>query len=362
MTLPVNKIILGDCLEVMRGWPDESVQCCVTSPPYWGLRDYGTARWIGGEPGCDHKNGSLASPKSTLVGYTGDHVKLAVCGMPFKDKCGKCGAVRVDGQLGLEKTPEEYVAKMTEVFHEVRRVLKSTGTLWLNMGDSYYSTGQGGGTGPTSAYRGKAYVSDGVRHNRKLTPGVKPKDLVGIPWLVAFAFRADGWYLRSDIIWSKPNPMPESVQDRPTKAHEYIFLMTKSAKYYYDAKAIAEDAIMAPGRSGFGGPKNNDGVKAHTNHFGKAWDKTDTRNKRSVWSIATQPFPDAHFATFPTDLVKVCLMAGSRVGDVILDPFMGSGTVAVVAKNAGRNYVGIELNPAYITMAEKRLAQEVLQL
>ncbi len=329
MNLPINQIITGDCLEVMRGWPDESVQCVITSPPYWGLRDYG-----------------------------------------------------VDGQLGLEKTPEEYVAKMVEVFREVRRVLRKDGTLWLNLGDSYAGSWGNSGRRPeldggpgVQREKNTEYFERGGWDERRERPassyridGLKPKDLIGIPWRVALALQANGWYLRSDIIWSKPNPMPESVTDRPTKAHEYIFLMSKSATYYYDAKAIAEKSVgteydrtrRPAGRmTGAASLVDGRGQDVAGDSLGVG---SETRNKRSVWSIPTVSFAEAHFATFPPDLVKVCLMAGSRVGDVILDPFMGSGTTAVVAKNAGRQYLGIELNPAYITMAEKRLKQEVLSL
>jgi DNA modification methylase len=501
MTLPSNQIILGDALTVLRDWPEESVQCVITSPPYWGLRSYD----IGVE----------------------------------------------NGEMGLEKTPGEYVAKMVEVFREVRRILRADGTLFLNLGDSYSGSwgamshdmagkakragtnkrpptsftssnnsyilkedltvkeiyevaleiqehvpelwkscwaeesegplssvlsgqiqegeqsqdarvakeilspepsgvqptdkeskaSKTGGNDPSTrgqvcllrrdrndipllrSHQGtrEARIQEsgratwslakgdsrriakgqipnsllelqfGIRFVRFLSSlriditsvpesiqkyfkpkqGLKPKDLIGIPWRVALALQADGWWLRSDIIWSKPNPMPESVTDRCTKSHEYIFLMTKSERYYYDAKAVAEP--LAPGSDNYGDDGTNQKNETFDNspitaRYKNEWFKKarngeiTSRNRRSVWTIATKPFSEAHFATFPPDLVKICLMAGTKVGDVILDPFMGSGTTAVVAKNAGRQFVGIELNPEYIAMAERRLKQEVLAI
>jgi DNA modification methylase len=252
---------------------------------------------------------------------------------------------------------------MVEVFREVRRVLKADGTLWLNLGDSYASDVKGSGGPDTSS----TLVGTKAEHNgqrmipQKVQHGLKPKDLVGIPWRVAFALQADGWYLRSDIIWSKPNPMPESVTDRPTKAHEYLFLLAKSERYYYDAEAIREYGPTyirkAGGYIGFG--------ETHTgnNQRGGLADKdtiTTGRNKRSVWEITTQPYPEAHFATFPPKLVEPCVMAGCPVGGLVLDPFAGSGTVLAVAKHLNRQAVGIELNQDYIALAERRLIQEVL--
>ena len=270
--------------------PDESVDCVVTSPPYWGLRDYGLSAWKGGDENCDH----LGKPHSTQAGFnerwTGKGSIIDKQGSllePYRSKCGKCGARRVDSGIGLESTPEEYCANMVAVFREVWRVLKPTGTVWLNLGDSY-----------------------------------NDKQLVGIPWRVAFALQADGWYLRSDIIWSKPNPMPESVSDRPTKAHEYIFLLTKNARYYYDAEAIQE---------------------------------TTGANKRSVWEISTQPYPEAHFATYPEKLVEPCIMEGCPLGGVVLDPFVGSGTTMAVAQRLGRRGIGTDLNEEYLALAAKRL-------
>lgn len=282
--------------------PDGVVQTCITSPPYWGLRDYG----------CD-------------------------------------------GQLGLEKTPDEYVKRMVEVFREVRRVLRDDGTLWLNIGDSYSAGGCDG------MYPKQASNKGAVTGAKKPPDGYKPKDLVGIPWLLAFALRADGWYLRSDIIWHKPNPMPESVTDRPTKSHEYLFLLSKSQRYYYNADAIKEPA--SPDYS----VRDRDNTKLNntpgrTKMGGLVTNEYEYRNKRTVWTIPTQPYKDAHFATFPPALVNPCILAGSKECDLVLDPFGGSGTTGYRAKEMGRDYTLIELNPEYAKMAQRRLQQGVLNL
>lgn len=267
--------------------PDESVNCCVTSPPYWGLRDYGA-----------------------------------------------------DGQIGMEQTPEEYVQHITEVFREVRRVIREDGTLWLNLGDSYANDNNRKRVG-----------------REKRVSGLKPKDLVGIPWRVAFALQADGWYLRSDIIWHKLNPMPESVTDRPTKGHEYVFLMAKSGRYYYDAAAIAEPC------GGFNGSTFTTGKTAEARQGlaaigqGERTEPTE-RNKRTVWSIATHPFPEAHFAVYPPSLIEPCILAGSPKGGVVLDPFAGSGTTGMVALRHGRSFIGVELNPTYCEMARRRITED----
>lgn len=305
------KIQCGDCLEVMAGMADKMFSCCITSPPYWGLRDYG-----------------------------------------------------VDGQFGLEKTPEEYVRKMVAVFAEVRRVLKDEGTLWLNLGDSY-SGGFTGRNDTTEKYESNVLrrgVTPGIENQsrqRSKPVGLKEKDLVGIPWRVAFALQADGWYLRQDIIWSKPNPMPESVTDRCTKAHEYIFLLSKKARYYFDAKAIAEPASTTPHAPGWSTsiPDRNDRQVGNESN-GREWAKSGMANKRSVWTIPTQAFPEAHFATFPEALVSPCVLAGCPAGGTVLDPFNGAGTTGIVALKHGRSYVGIELNPEYCAMAEKRIRDE----
>ena len=292
----------GDALDVLRQMPDQSAQCCVTSPPYWGLRDYG-----------------------------------------------------IDGQLGLERTPGEYVARLVTIFAEVRRVLRDDGTLWLNLGDSYAAN---------RSYQvsdSKHLAHDFARSNALAVPaGLKPKDLVGIPWRVAFALQADGWYLRSDIIWHKPNPMPESVTDRPTKAHEYIFLLAKSARYYYDADAIRDE--WADSRHGASGARSHPYLESIGRQTGAttlaSGPKVRGRNRRSVWTVTTQPFPGAHFATFPPKLIEPCILAGCPAGGVVLDPFTGAGTTAMVALRHGRGFVGIELNPEYCEMARRRIEDD----
>lgn len=351
-------IHVGDALEVLRTLDPESVQCCVTSPPYWGLRDYGTASWSGGDAGCDHRNGPLASSSSTLAGYTSPDVKLATGGMPYRDTCGKCGATRIDAQMGLERTPAEYVARMVAVFEEVRRVLRRDGTLWLNLGDSYNAYNGGAGPGSTlsknqTEARPRLETGFGIRDR-----GLKPKDLCGIPWRMAFALQDAGWYLRSDIIWAKPNPMPESVTDRPTKSHEYVFLLSKSARYFYAADAIAEESVYKNGEGGhqrFGAPGGKAEVEYGQQVSGQIWNSDGTRNARTVWTIATSPYPDAHFATFPPEIPRRCILAGSRHGDTVLDPFAGAGTTGLVASRLGRQFVGIELNPTYAEMARRRI-------
>jgi DNA modification methylase len=322
----------GDAAAILKTLPGESVHCCVTSPPYFGLRDYG-----------------------------------------------------VDGQIGLEETPEEYINRLVEVFREVKRVLRNDGTLWLNIGDSYSGSGKGGQSEekrsenwrPQYGNKGKCY-------------GLKPKDLIGIPWMLAFALRADGWYLRQDIIWQKPNPMPESVTDRCTKSHEYIFLFSKSRTYFFDAEAIAEPVTQStidrlsqdvenqhgservPGKTNgamkaaaprYGGKKytENPDVSYRTKS-GNAYELREKRNKRDVWNVATQPYSEAHFATFPKDLIRPCILAGCPVGGIVLDPFFGSGTTGEVALEENRNFIGIELNPEYIKIAQKRISEVQVKL
>jgi len=272
----------------------------------------------------------------------------------------------VEGQLGTEPTPEAYVECIVAVFREVRRVLADDATLWLNVGDSYARDG-GAVTAPgATAKAGNTLANVDTREQaRAASIGLKPKDLVGIPWMLAFALRADGWYLRSDIIWHKPNPMPESVTDRPTKAHEYLFLLSKRERYYYDQGAIREvDVSGHPSGNGFVGRQGgSDRVGPQSGGTGseEEWVPGGGRNKRSVWSIPTAPFPDAHFATFPPDLVKPCILAGCPEGGVVLDPFVGSGTTAMVAKALGRKAIGIDLNATYLDMAIKRNQQMGLQ-
>jgi DNA modification methylase len=299
--MPEWEIRVGDVRDVLRTMEPESVQCVVTSPPYWGLRDYGTP-----------------------------------------------------GQIGLEPTPEEYVAVMVEVFAEVRRVLRKDGTVWLNLGDAYAGGGRGG---HSNGIVGTPPQGLGNRYPQSQLGGLKPKDLVGIPWRVAFALQADGWWLRSDIIWAKPNPMPESVSDRPTKAHEYLFLLTKSERYFYDQDAVAERANWPDGSWARSKAYDGDQTGKLRSFYGNGarWTGGETRNLRSVWNIATEPFAEAHFATFPRALVEPCIKAGSRPDDMVLDPFCGSGTAGVVALQFGRGFVGIELSPIYAEMAERRI-------
>jgi DNA modification methylase len=299
-----NTIIQGDCREGMRQMSEKSVQTCVTSPPYFGLRDYG-------------------------------HV----------------------GQIGLEQTPDEYVQQLVEVFREVRRVLRDDGTVWLNLGDSYAGSGKGVWNVPDSE---KANVKETCRPSEnpvKTIVDLPPKNLIGIPWRVAFALQADGWILRQDIIWHKPNPMPESVTDRCTKAHEYIFLFSKSAKYYYDADAIKEvsDYPELAGKKQRVDYRPNGTILNQSTGSKKEVVRNETRNKRSVWTVATKPYAEAHFATFPPELITPCILAGCPEGGLVLDPFMGSGTVAATALRLNRNYLGCELNPDYITLANKRI-------
>jgi len=305
----MNRIEFGDCRETMRRWASEGVkaQMCVTSPPYFGLRDYGH-----------------------------------------------------EGQIGLEQKPEEYIAAMVEVFRCVRDVLADDGTLWLNIGDSYArQAGDDSKKDPRSINTGFASVVAGgaaKKGNNRPPEGIKPKDLIGIPWMLAFALRADGWYLRQDIIWHKPNPMPESVRDRCTKAHEYIFLLSKSERYLFDADAMREPAVQA-GRvrnDKIGGNKGDD---IHHSPGGQ-FTGSETRNRRSVWSVATRPYKGAHFATFPPALIEPCILAGSRPGDIVLDPFMGSGTTAAVSIQHGRQYLGCELNPDYGPLQQQRLKEQ----
>jgi DNA modification methylase len=312
------KILVGDCRETLKQLPDQCVQTCITSPPYFGLRDYGN-----------------------------------------------------DGQIGLEQTPHDFVDQLVSVFREVKRVLRDDGTLWLNLGDSYSSYKDGKATPDTT--RGEdtgTLVDKGLAKNRMASTftgtRIKNKDLIGIPWMVAFALRSDGWYLRQDIIWHKPNPMPESVEDRCTKSHEYIFLMSKSQKYYYDQEAIkVPPAESTPGRGpvDFGGEKgrnytpdkNDPNFRGGNEQWGRTYEYKDGNvNKKSVWTIPTKPFKGAHFATFPEELIQPCILAGSKAGDVVLDPFGGSGTTGKVAIDYGRKAILCELNPDYVKIINER--------
>jgi len=308
-----NRIINADALHALRSLPDGIADCCITSPPYYALRDYG-----------------------------------------------------VDGQIGLEKTPEEYISRLVEVFAEVKRVLRDDGTLWVNIGDSYAGSGKGGNPdmyahGVISHYR----LSKGI--STPVFDGIKSKDLIGIPWMLAFALRADGWYLRQDIIWQKPNPMPESVTDRCTKSHEYIFIMSKSKKYYFNqikescSQSNVDDFLRRKRRkmtaqkcnsNGFYKETRPDLCRSRENYMPSNF----MRNKRSVWTVYPQPFKGAHFATFPPELIRPCILAGSRPGGIVLDPFFGSGTTGLVATEHGRGFIGIEINPEYVKIAQERLS------
>lgn len=374
--IEINKVYHGNCLEVLKTLPDNSIDCCITSPPYWGLRDYGTAQWDGGDVDCEHSSllESQLKPGSTSQTPASQSNGTRTRQNTDRSICRKCGAIRIDSQLGLEKTPEEYVANMVKVFREVKRVLKKDGTLWLNLGDSYY-----GSWGNSGSRDGGQREVNSERFDRKAWDeninrpassfrheSLKPKDLVGIPWRVAFALQADGWWLRQDIIWAKPNPMPESVTDRCTKSHEYIFLMSRSAQYFYDAEAIKEkQAEVSKERAKYGwNPQHPNGVgigieaKQYKN-MNQFVPEDGMRNKRSVWTVTTKPFSESHFATFPEDLIVDMIKAGCRDGGIILDPFMGAGTTALVARKLNRNFIGIELNKEYIKIAEKRLKKEL---
>lgn len=353
---PSHQILVGDCLELLRQMPDQSAYCCVTSPPYYGLRDY-----------------------------------------------------RVEGQIGLEETPSAFIARLVEVFREVRRVLRDDGTCWVNMGDSY--AGSWGGHGRhdmglgVSALSARQLAASQRKDKKASHPGWKPKDLMGMPWRLAFALQDDGWYLRQDIIWHKPNPMPESIRDRCTKAHEYLFLLSKSRRYYFDGTAIREPATwgITPTGVGFGhgydekpkprvtvprgwdtssgegghgsfhkdgaarGSKRNSfaretkysdgahGQKAQHRPGREDIDYSQTRNKRSVWTVATHGFKGAHFATFPPSLIRPCILAGAPRGGLVIDPFGGAGTTGLVAMQEGRRSILCELNPEYASIAQRRL-------
>ena len=361
------ELLQGNCIEVLKTLEACSVQTVVTSPPYYGLRDYGTAKWEGSDPACDHsparKKGQASSTLSGGQGTNGHKHE------GFKSVCGKCGAVRVDKQIGLEETPEAYVQRLVDVFREVRRVLKSDGTFWLVIGDSYW-TDSAPKKKSTEAFSETWNPEDsagngGLRRTAAKHGDIKNKDLIGIPWMVAFALRADGWYLRQEIIWHKRNPMPEPVKDRCTKSHEQMFLLSKSSKYFFDYLAIQEPAEhpegngnQMPGKQYKGRPGDNANLGGSLYKIGPR----DTRNKRDVWSITNKPYPEAHFATFPPDLIEPCILAGSRVGDTVLDCFNGSGTTGAVSVQYGRNYIGIDLNPAYIELSRKRLADVQIEL
>lgn len=357
----------GDCLEVLKTLPSESINCCITSPPYWGLRDYGTAKWEGGDERCNHKGEHTIGNNRNFIDREGRGSNNASLG---SGNCVKCGAIRKDNQIGLELTPQEYIEKIVLVFREVKRVLRNDGTLWLNLGDSY----SGSGKGPAGNLGGdERHLEE--KHTKIIPEGLKQKDLVGIPWRVAFALQADGWYLRQDIIWHKPNPMPESVTDRCTKAHEYIFLMSKNPNYYFDNESIKERSVWDVDGNGTikRAERQREGLKSNPTEIkngirikypngkhgeGQQSPKTiyGKRNKRSVWSVTVKPYKEAHFATFPKELIEPCVLAGCPKDGTILDPFGGSGTTAEVAIENGRNALLIELNPEYIELAKTRIS------
>ena len=353
-------ILIGDALEKLKEIEDKTVDCCVTSPPYWGLRDYQTAKWEGGDIGCDHVANTRATKKfgNDVFNENRPSREETKTKGYYADVCPKCGAIKKDLQIGLEGTPEAYINRLVAVFREVKRVLKDDATLWVNIGDSYANQKSGDTySGFNDRYFGKE--TDGGKQAQTVSNAhigkldfqdCKPKDLVGIPWMLAFALRFDGWYLRQDLIWAKPNPMPESVRDRCTKSHEYIFLLSKSPSYYYDACAIKEPVKNMGKPRAFSKPGNND-----RNDVGRIYEPRETRNKRSVWFISTKPYKGAHFATFPPDLIEPCILAGSREGGIVLDPFMGSGVTCMVAKKHGRGYIGVDLNPSYTELAKKRI-------
>jgi DNA modification methylase len=413
------KILNGDAREMIKQIADKSIQCCVTSPPYYGLRDYGTARWEGGHPNCDHmhvrKKTTRGGPHSTLAGGQ----KQEMHQTQYRNRCEKCGAVRIDAQIGLEDTPEKYIdALVTGVFRPLRGKLRDDGTLWIVIGDSYASTwscGRRNTVGADACDYGSRQVRTGN--------GIKEKDLIGIPWMLAFALRADGWYLRSEIIWEKPSAMPESVGDRPTRAHEQIFLLSKSPTYYFDSEAIREPLaegsikrLSQPNLANqYGSDRAHAGVKSSgpmkpvvkrsgnkerkfrsenggnpesDSNMGYAipWeDDGSGRNKRTVWNvdeelfaqfltyleeqaakgdaksvvtIASKPYRDAHFATYPPDLIEPMILASSSRGDVVLDPFCGSGTTGLVCSRLERDFIGIELKHAYAEMSERRIRND----
>ena len=326
--MEINKVYLGDSLEIIKNFPDESIDCVVTSPPYYGLRDYGVA-----------------------------------------------------GQIGLEYTPSQYIERLVSLFREIRRCLKKDGTIWVNIGDSYNNTAPGNKNPHGFSQNRPSYTNYETKKMRekKLVNGIKQKDLIGIPWMLAFALRADGWYLRQDIIWHKPNPMPESVTDRCTKSHEYIFLFSKNEKYYFDYEAIMEPCSEKQtehyiGKNYYGNgtkkertheqgysQKENGGHRDNSGGFDCEMSIKDgvvVRNKRDVWNVPVRPNKESHFATYPEMLIRPCILAGCAEGGIVLDPFMGSGTTGIVARKLNRNYVGCELNPEYQKMAERRILEQ----
>ena len=343
------KILVGNAIDRIKEIPDSSVQCVVTSPPYWGLRDYGTATWVDGDENCQHTTSMDTKWNDTKKRLTPRPETGSRGGS--STNCFSCGATRVDSQIGLEDTVDEYIEHMVSLFREVRRIIADDGVLWLNLGDTYMGNNSRGSSGQRAGF------SETKREtvvNRKGS-GLKQKDLVGIPWRVALALQADGWYLRQDIIWAKPNPMPESVKDRCTKSHEYIFMLTKSSRYYFDSKAIEEPAKWERWGKQTAIKEQQGTAKWIGEKTKEELQRNKTKNKRSVWTIPTKPYKGAHFAVMPEALVEPCVLASSRVNDTIYDPFTGSGTVGVVARNHQRKFIGTELNPEYALIAKERI-------
>lgn len=362
----MNKVYWGDCREGLRQMAKDGVkvQMCVTSPPYYGLRDYGTAEWIGGDSLCEHEGLIISNNRNFIdKGGRGSNKKSISSG-----DCLKCGAIRKDLQIGNEQTPQEFIDNLVEVFACVWDVLADDGTLWVNLGDSYARVG--GDSSKQGRHWDNRKNNPTTGHNRYAKDmGVKEKNLLGMPWRLAFALQEFGWYLRQDIIWHKPNPMPESVTDRCTKSHEYIFLLSKNTKYYFDNESIKElsinteeEQIAKRNKKQHRGNAQEYEAKFVQHNFSKIEKVYDKKNKRSVWTVPVKPYSGAHFATYPEELIEPCILAGSKVGDIVLDPFFGSGTTGQVAQKLGRKWVGCELNKDYEKLQNERLAQQGLEL
>jgi len=364
MNLPINQILQGDALEKLKELPDESVNCIITSPPYWALRDYGTASWDGGDVNCEHK-GKL---KTTQAGFnercTGkkpvETNKQAGLYIPWKDVCGDCGARRVDKQLGLENTPDKYIARLCDIFDEARRVLRKDGTLWVNLGDTY------GGTGDKGISTDPKYERGRNGQSKALNRLYKSKSLLQIPSRFSIEMDKRGWILRNEIIWHKPNCMPSSVDDRFTVDFEKIFFFVKSKKYQFTQllEPVSEVSLK---RAEYGWSSDHPSIAGidgenpmNTEKMGTRFVNPEGRNKRAVWTVNTHSFADAHFATYPEKLVEPMILAGCPEGGIVLDPFFGAGTTGLVAKRLQRRFIGIELNPEYIKIANSRLSQEHL--
>ena len=357
-----NKVFLGDSRDVLKEFPDKCVDTCITSPPYWGLRDYGTSTWVGGDENCSHRRDTKKSDKC-ITGHKNFDEMLGVGDAIYKSECKRCGAKRVDSQIGLEDEVNDYIEQLVDVFGEVHRILKDDGTVWLNLGDSYSgSTGKSGGVSKIQSVKRQVDTGSIGSLRPAKVAGLKRKDLIGVPWRAAFALQKYGWYLRQDIIWHKPNPMPEPANDRCVKSHEYIFLLSKSPQYYFDADSIKEPSIT-PNTGTSWKQRKLDGEPMRHGLQGAAavgagnFKTYEKRNKRSVWTVPTKPYSGAHFATFPPELITPCIKAGSREGGIVLDPFMGSGTIAEYSKRLGRLYTGVELNEEYHALIKQRTSQ-----